>query len=474
MAFAYMDSPRLYGGVRLVDRPAPENVRRLDLGALPLINKMNRTGIYLDCDEMECLSLEIHNQMEVLEAQIRETAGRTINPESSIQVAELVFHELILHPPGGIKLTKTGLESTVDDVLSTVKGQHPVVGQILEHRGLDKLLGTYTDKMPRMVDPDSRLFTTFSAITASTGRLASSDPNLQNIPIRSSWGKRVRDSFRATPVEVLHKMGHYGQPTQLVAVDLNQIEMVWAAHLSQDPIMMDIFVRGDDIHTRTALAMMRLPAEAACCLGKDPSHDVDGHGCPKWNEFKIKYRLPSKTLGFGILYGVTPPGLVMQIAAAGGPMWSVLEAEEFIQSWYDVYTQVYSWMQGQHARVRRYGMTWDAFGRERFIPEVYSVHKGIVNAGLRQAVNQPVQSSAQGTIKVAMAEVDGIVEHYQEYNDTICWPLLQLHDELLFEVSNDIAEEFSQVVHDVMVAAVPLSMPVKAGIEIGDRWGDLK
>ncbi len=475
MRFAYLDSPRLYNGVRLVSSPAPENVRRLDLGALPMINEMNGRGVYLDCGDLKTLSIEIRDQLEVLEYDIDEIAGRHINPESRDQVAPLVFHEMALHPPGGIKYTKGGKESTVDDVLSTIKEQHPIVPMILEHRGLIKILGTYSDKMPLLVDQFSRVHTTLSAVTAATGRLASSDPNLQNIPIKSAWGKRVRDSFKATPVDMLRRMGYYGQPTVLVAIDLSQIEMVWAAHLSQDPIMMDIFMRGDDIHTRTALAMMRLPESAACCLGKNPDHNIDGHGCPVWNEFKIKYRLPSKTLGFGILYGVTPKGLVLQIAAAGGPSWSVYEAEEFIAKWFDVYTGVESWTQDQYARARRYGMVWDAFGRIRYIPEVRSKLRGVVNAGLRQAGNQPVTASAQGSIKLAMAQVmDELVTEYQSYNDTICWPLLQIHDELLFELSTDIAEEFSQMVHDVMVSVVPLSVPVRAGIETGELWGDLK
>ena len=477
MQFAYMDSPRLYNGVRLIDRPSPENVRRLDLGALPMVNEMNGRGIYLDCEELECLSIEIRDRLEGLEDEIDGMAGQRINPESSQQVAPLVFHELALHPPGGIKFTKTGKESTVDDVLSTIQDLHPIVPMILEHRGLVKILGTYSDKMPLLVDEYSRVHTTFSAVTTSTGRLASSDPNVQNIPVRSVWGKRVRDAFRSTPIEVLREMtpGYHGPPTTLSAIDLSQIEMVWAAHLSQDPIMMGIFDRGDDIHTRTALAMMRLPESAACCLGRNPDHDVDGHGCPVWGEFKIQYRLPSKTLGFGILYGVTPKGLVLQIAAAGGPSWSIDEAEEFIEKWFGVYTGVESWVQDQYARARRYGMVWDAFGRVRYIPEVRSMLRGVVNAGLRQAGNQPVQASAQGTIKLAMARVmDELVAEYQAYNDVICWPLLQIHDELLFELSTNIAEEFSQKVHDVMVSATPLSVPVRAGIETGELWGDLK
>lgn len=468
----FLNSPRLYNGVRLVDHPSPENIRRLDLGALPMIDEMHRRGVYLDCQYLDEISLQIRNDMETLEEGIRELVGRDINPESQPQVAELVFRELALHPPGGIKLTKTGAESTVDDILSTVRDQHPVVGMVLDHRGLKKILGTYSGKLPAMVDENSRIHTTFSATTTSTGRLASSDPNLQNIPIRSAWGKMVRDGFRATPIKRLWKTGYRGRPTVLVAVDLAQIEMVWAAHLSQDPLMMDIFKRGDDIHTRTALAMFRLLAEAACCMGKGECSR--GSECP-WPYFKMHYRLPAKTLGFGILYGVTAGGLVLQVAAAGGPSWEIEAAGKFIEQWYEVYEGVYSWMQSQHARARRYGMVWDDFGRVRYIPEVRSQHQGVVNAGLRQAGNLPIQSSAQGTIKLAMAEVmDGPVEYYQAYQDVICWPLLQVHDELVFEMSEDIAEEAGQWVHDIMVEAVPLSIPVRASIEIGEKWGDLK
>ena len=272
---------------------------------------------------------------------------------------------------------------------------------------------------------------------------------------------------------MLHSMGHYGAPTILAAIDLSQIEMVWAAHLSRDPIMMDIFNRGEDIHTRTALATFRLPASAACCRGLDPCPRGGGDKCG-WPHFKSRYRLPAKTLGFGVLYGVTPAGLILQIAAAGGPRWEIPESEDFIRQWFGVYEGIHRWMELQHARARRYGMVWDAFGRIRRIPEVYSVHRGVVNAGLRQAGNQPVQASAQGTIKLAMAEVVGLIQEYQACPGVICWPLLQIHDELLFELSTDIAEDFTQRAHGIMVNVCPLNIPVRAGMDIGDRWGDLK
>jgi len=458
----YLDSPRLYNGVRLIDAPAPQNVLRLDLGALPLIEEINRTGIYLDVPQLRTLESEITEQLARLESEIEDMAGRKINPESRDQVAPLIFHDLALHPAGGIKLTKTGLESTVDEILCSVKHQHPIIPLILDHRELDKLKTTYTTPLPLQTWDDGRVRTTLSATKARTGRLASSDPNLQNVPVRTELGRRVRQAFTATP----------GKDTVLASIDYSQIEMVWAAELAQDAIMMDIFHTGADIHTRTALAMFRLPASAACCQGKNKSHG--GGKCEAWNEFKMLYRLVAKTLGFGILYGVTPPGLVLQIAAAGGPPWTVQDTEKFISDWYSVYTAVYSWMEEQYARARRYEMVWTAFGRTRYIPEVKSPLRGVRNAGLRQAGNMPIQGTAGDLLKLAMAEVFQLVRYYQSFNDVICWPLLQVHDELMFELTKRIAEEFCESIVYIMENAVSLSIPVRASYVISDNWKDLK
>ena len=458
----YLDSPRLYNGVRLIDAPAPQNVLRLDLGALPLIEEINRTGMYLDIGQLQVLESEITSELARLESEIEHIAGRKINPESRNQVAPLIFHELALHPAGGIKLTKTGLESTVDEILCSVQSQHPIVPLILDHRELDKLKTTYTTPLPLQVWDDGRVRTTLSATRARTGRLASSDPNLQNIPVRTEMGRRIRQAFTATP----------GLGTVLASIDLSQIEMVWAAELADDLIMKDIFQTGSDIHTRTALAMFRLPSSAACCQGKDESHG--GGKCPAWNKFKMLYRLVAKTLGFGILYGVTPAGLVLQIAAAGGPSWTVEDTERFIADWYAIYEGIYVWLQEQYARARRYGMVWTAFGRTRYIPEVKSALRGVRNAGLRQAGNTPIQGTAGDHLKLIMAEVLQLVRYYQSFNSTICRIILQVHDELMFELSAGIAEEFCESVVYIMENSVPLSIPVRANYVISDNWKELK
>ena len=167
-------------------------------------------------------------------------------------------------------------------------------------------------------------------------------------------------------------------------------------------------------------------------------------------------------------------GLSHNIAAVGGPAWELEEAEKFIAEWYGIYDGIYHWTEGTHARARRYGMVWTAFGRHRYIPEVYSAHRYIRNKGLRQAGNTPIQGSAGDHLKIAMAEVAGLVEMYRATPGVICWPLLQVHDELVFEVSKEIAEEFGACVNDIMTMSVPLSIPVRAGAEIGDNWGELK
>lgn len=469
---------RLYGGVHFpLDRPSPRNVLRLDMGALPLIAKMHHNGIYLDTAALATLDAELATELAGLQESVDCLAGRPLNPCSGDQVARLLYDELHLDrrlaernggrstistTPGGKRL------STDDESLSQLRGLDPLADLVLDWREVDKLRNTYTLKLPHCVNPYTRrIHTSFNVTRAATGRLSSSDPNLQNVPIRSEWAPAIRRCFTAQQ--------RPGKKTVLASMDLAQIEMVAAAHCSRDPNMMSVFLEGKDIHTFTAVGLFRLNAAD---VQPDPEKYLDavhptGVWPIHWKVFKQKYRIVAKQLGFGILYGVTPRGLQQQILAVGGPFWSEEDCATFIKAWYQFYSKVFEWTCEQHARARRWGKVWDLCGRWRLVPGVYSTIRGVVNEALRQAGNHGLQALAQEVIKLAMAEITPVVGWY-ERKGKLCLALLQIHDELIFELEEDIAEEFCDRGRQIMMNAMRLEVPIGASRDIANTWGDLK
>jgi len=438
---------RLWGNVILCDRPYPENVRRLDHGCLPMINEMNRRGILVDPEYFRQLNDQIIYHRDLTALELESLIGRRINPGSGDQVAKLLFEDLKIQGDRRLPMTASRSRfSTEGDILAVFRNAHPAVKLILDWRQLDKLRSTYTESLPLLRRSDGRVYTRFRTTTTSTGRLSSEDPNLMNIPVRGEWGKKIRYGFVASGSNVL------------VAVDLSQIEMVWAAHLSRDRNLMRVFEEQRDIHRFTASRIFGVPQE-----------QVDKH----------RHRLPAKCLNYAVLYGVTPSGLQLQISAAlaesgmENTEWDEPACEAMIREWYSVYDGVRVWMEEQVRRMLQYGMVWDAFGRHRWMPGARSSLPRLRAAAAREGVNQPVQASAQGHIKLAMAEVYPMVQYYQS-RGKVCWPLLQIHDELLFEVQPDIADEFKQLVETVMRGAVPLDVPVGAEGAVGRSWGELK
>ena len=436
---------RCYNGVRIMDWPSPHNVRRLDMGALPMLHEFHRHGVLLDQEHFRNLESKVREELAQSLARCWREGGRQFNPGSPDQVAQLLFEDMALKPVLGTKRTGGGKISTDADTLKQMRHE-PVVDAILKYRELAKLKGTYIDTMPGMVGPDGRLRTTFRHTNAATGRLSSEEPNLQNIPTRTELGKQIRHGFVA------------GKGNVLASIDLSQIEMVVAGDISQDRLLCQAFRERVDIHTMTAMLAFQLPDDA-----------------PTWPDFKDKYRLPAKTVGFGILYGQTPEGAQENIIAQGGSYRPLGEIEALIGNWFRVYDGVHRWMQQQYARVRRYGMAWDSFGRARIIPEGRSVIPRVQAAGLRQAGNMPIQATAQGIIKLAMAEIQDWVTVYRSwYPNEIIWPLLQIHDELIFELSEPVAEEWCELCKNIMTSAVRLTVPVGASAALGHSWGELK
>jgi DNA polymerase-1 len=441
-----------------------------------MIWEYHQHGIGLDQDHFRKLSRTLHEKSESLQEELDFVVGHPVNANSGDQVAHLIFHELgLVSPLGDPKMTASNKREVVDDeVLSSLKSQSPIVQIILDKRQVDKLLGTYVDKLPGMVGEDGRLRTTFRHTVAATGRLASENPNLQNIPTRTKDGMQVRYGFVA-------EKDSLGRQCKLVSLDLSQIEMVLAGHLSRDEVLLNAFIHGADIHTLTAINCFRLDREWLMYLsqkaaledaGSDPGW-LPGEK-EEWKKFKLTKRLPAKTVGFGILYGQTASGAQSNILAQGGPFLEIPEVEAIINGWFGTYRGVADWMAYQHSRALRYGMVWDMWGRTRLIPEALSALKRIRSEGLRQAGNMPIQSSAQGLIKLDMAQLMPVVEYFQSFPDVRCWPLLQIHDELIFELSPNIVDEFCELAHAVMTTNVKLLAPVKASYGVAERWGDLK
>jgi DNA polymerase-1 len=453
---------------------------------MPIIHRMHRNGIYLDRGKLATLDQKLREDSEYLRYQIEEEVGHPINPGSPDQVAEFLFGEIGLPIPSGVKLTKSGKRPSVDDdCLSALAGQHPVVDLIQSLRGVDKLRGTYTgpEAMGSLVQSDERLHTTFRTTVARTGRLASEEPNLMNIPTRSEDGRKVRDCFTTDP-----RFRAAGKPTVLASLDLSQIEMVWAAHLSQDPTMMEVFRKKQDIHLKTVCGVNTAnhgsPRPGVVLYDYDATEPVwgaykAGTASPEdtalMRELEMGQRLRLKSVGFGVLFGQTPPGLQVSILGNGGGLVPLSSCEQYILDWFDLYSGVEVWMSDQRSRVQRYGMVWDQFGRVRLIPGAKSALAGISSKALREAGNHPIQAGAQGTIKVAMAEVEPLVQMFEScWPEEICLPLLQIHDELIFELSLPIVDEFTGTAKEIMETAVPLTVPTRSSKSTGNTWMELK
>lgn len=465
-----------YGGVRVLDTPCLPNVRRLDHGAIPLITRFHRHGTLLDTSLLESMSREFQERLEAISAEILTMTGKPINPNSPQQVASYIFRECGIKPATGIKKTGSGKDAMDADTLAALKDAHPLIPLVIDYRALSKLDSTYARKLPRLINPHTgRLHTSFRHTNTDTGRLSSDNPNLQNIPARTRDGMRIREAFIAGKDSL-------GRQCVLAAADLSQIEMVLAGDLSQDRIMLQAFLDGADIHSQTAIAVFRLPRAKYEPLSLMAKREEAGEAVTwtdeqraAWKHFKQNYRLPAKTAGFAILYGQTAAGLQANILSNGGPLWSVEECENLIRDWFAYYRGIRDWIEVQHTRARRTGMVWDWFGRFRMVPEALSSLPRIRNAGFRQAGNMPIQATAQGILKLIMAEVMALVEMWEAaYPDARIWPLLQIHDELVFELSPDIAEPFMSDVKKIMSHAIQLSVPVGSSSVIGSNWAELK
>jgi DNA polymerase-1 len=399
--------------------------RDVELPLSAVLLRMERTGVLVNTGVLRQLSMELRGVCQRLEREACDAAGVSFNVQSPKQLAEVLFDKLGL--PVGRK-TKTG-PSTDMDVLEELSALHPLPAKILEHRQLSKLVSTYLDALPSFVNGRTgRLHTTYAQAVAATGRLSSQDPNLQNIPVRDDHGRRIRAAFHAGPGKVL------------LSADYNQIELRVLACLSRDPVLLESFRSGEDVHTRTASEIFHV---AVGSVTRDQRRDA-------------------KTINFGLLYGMSAFGLshALRIPRA--------QAKEYLEAYHARFQGVASWQQRVMAQARETGMVTTMSGRRRYLPGLQDKNPAARQAAERMAINSPVQGTAADIIKVAMVRLDRALRE----RDLPARMLLQVHDELVLEVEPDATEAVGNVVREVMASAAPLEVPLLVDVGHGPTWLD--
>ena len=422
-----------------------EGVLALDVAILPILNDMMTTGMKVDVEVFKKMSEEHGRFLADLEPEIALSGGMVINPSSRDQVANLLFGKLGIKAPAK---TKTGLDATDNEALNLVVDKHPVVPLIITHREWSKRKTAFLDPLPRWAKKDGRVHTRIRNTVAVTGRLSSAVPNLQQIPQRSKEGRRIKEGFVAA------------EGCSLVCADYSQIELRMLGHMSQDDGLLDAFWDGIDLHSFTAAKMT--------------IRNIGDYDEPRDIERDLE-RYQAKTANFGIPYGLTPEGLMVKMKAEthGKVVWTLEEAGDFQDSWFDAFPGVRDYMEEVFRQVRLDEYSLDMFGRRRLVPEVRSALNYVVGRGLREGFNHIMQGGAQGVIKKAMENATLL---YQEFRrrEYVCNPLMQVHDELIFEVGDDILDEFVPRLKETMEDAVMLVIPTPVGVGVGKTWAEAK
>jgi DNA polymerase-1 len=406
-------------------RPLLEDV---ELPLASVLARMEARGVRLDVPYLEEMGGSVRDRMATLKAEVFRHAGQEFNLNSPPQLRAILYDQLGLQPG---KRTPKGELSTDASVLEKLRDAHPIVDALLSWRELDKLNSTYLEALPKLVDPrDGRLHTSFNQTVAATGRLSSSNPNLQNIPIRSELGRQIRRAFIP------------GADDQVLLVaDYSQIELRILAHLSGDTGLREAFDSGLDIHAATAATVFDLP----------PEH-VDA-----------EMRRRAKAVNYGLAYGMNAWGLATRLGITPD------EAQEFIDAYFEGFPAIKEYLHHQVDRATVEGFTETLLGRRRYIPELQAANPRVRDLGRRQALNAPIQGSASDVFKVGMIAVDRAL---RERPDLDCHMLLTVHDELVFEVAKDRAEETVDLIRERMERAVELDVDLRADVGLGANWSE--
>ncbi|MBN2585527.1 DNA polymerase I [Patescibacteria group bacterium] len=413
------------GGV--VKKTIKNQADKIDAELEPVLKRIESAGVLLDTKWITNLNKEVSAKLLELSGQIYKHSHQDFNINSPSQLATVLFEKLHL-PTEGISKTKTGY-STAASELNKLKDAHPIIEPILEYRELEKLRNTYLETLPGLVDKDSRLHTHFAQNT-STGRLSSSEPNLQNIPIRTELGAEIRKAFIAP------------KGYQLISADYSQVELRVVAHISQDKRLLETFLKNEDVHTATAA-------------------EIEG---VSMDEVTSAQRRKAKAVNFGLIYGISAHGL------AEGTGMSYGEAKDYIEKYFALHPSVKKYIKDTILFAQQKGFVQTLLGRKRELPEVNSNIVNVRLAAERMAINAPIQGTAADIIKLAMIEIDKNLSKISPKSKMV----LQIHDELLFEVPEGEISKAADFVKETMENIYPLDVPLTVNIESGPNWGDTR
>jgi DNA polymerase-1 len=399
----------------------------VEMPLVPVLVAMERCGVAIDVELLQDMSRNLGKDMLRLETEVYDCLGHMFNINSSHQLSRVLYEELKLPKP---RKTKSGY-TTEASSLEELKGTHPIIELILQYRQLAKLKSTYTDAFCALVNPKTgRLHTSFNQTGTTTGRLSSSEPNLQNIPIRSELGGKIRQAIIAEP------------GWQLLSADYSQIDLRALAHISQDKELIATFLRDEDVHTATAARIFGVPED----------------------KVTSEMRRVAKTVNFGVIYGMSDYGLEQATS------FSREEASEFISAYFEKYPGVRAYIEHTKNQARELGYVQTVLGRRRYIPEIKSPNRQVREAAERMAINMPVQGTSADIIKIAMVNLHREMGKQKLRSRMI----LQVHDELLFEVPPEETDRMKALVSEIMPQALLLSVPLKIDIKMGKNWAEMK
>jgi DNA polymerase-1 len=410
------------------DSPLSEVYRQIDLPLVPVLLRMEQAGVRVDIELLRTMSARLAVTIDELAERIYASTGHRFNINSPKQLGDVLFNKMDLPKP--MKYGKGKVISTAQDILEDLAQHHEVPALVLEHRQLQKLKGTYLDALPSLADANGRIHTTFNQVGTATGRLSSINPNLQNIPIRTPVGREIRAAFIAAPGNLL------------MSADYSQIELRLMAHFSQDPLLLDAYRTGKDIHTLTAAEVFEVDPET---MDKET-------------------RARAKAVNFGIVYGISPFGLAAQLGI------DQKTAKAYIERYFERYQGVAAFIEKTLETVRSDQAVRTAFGRVRPIPDIQSRNPNQRGFAERTAVNTPLQGTAADLIKIAMLRIDAAMQARSMKS----LMTLQVHDELLFDVVPEEADAMQELVKREMESAAAFTVPIVAEVGLGNNWRDIK